>query len=58
MSMPKASLVWLGDYASRPYYFGQGTKPVVASHHFENLWKFAKSKNMDEKLFKAVVSNN
>lgn len=54
-SMPKANLVWVGDQDYRPCYQGQGIKPVINANMDSNLWNFVRSKDMDEKMFRALV---
>ena len=51
----KASLVWLGDEESRPVYIGQGSRPNITPKMDSVLWDFVKTKNMDQKMFRALV---
>jgi len=54
--VPQASLVWLGDESSRPKYAGgQNTTPMMTEAMDEKLWEFVGSKQMDVKMFKALV---
>lgn len=53
--LPKASLVWLGQEDARPNYLGQGSTPVITAKMDSLLWQHVRSKNMDEKMFRALV---
>jgi hypothetical protein len=55
-NVPRASLVWLGGDGGRPNYLGQNTAPIINSQMDADLWKFVRSKQMDEKMFRALVS--
>ena len=54
--VPQASLVWLGNDEDRPTYNGRETIPVMNAQLDEKLWAFVKTKQMDEKMFRALVS--
>lgn len=49
------SLVWLGEEASRPKYNGQATSPMINEQMDKDLWTFVGSKQMDVKMFKAMI---
>ena len=55
--LPRASLLWLGDEDSRPLYHGQATRPTITPKMDAQLWEFVQKKNMDQKMFRALVSN-
>ncbi len=52
----RASLVWIGDAEDRPTYVGQATKVQINAKMDAALWDFVKTKYMDEKMFRALVS--
>jgi len=52
----RAVLVWLGDPDDRPCYVGISHRPHVTAKMDSSLWTFARAKNMDEKMFRALVS--
>ena len=54
--LPRASLLWLGDEDSRPHYHGQATRPTITPKMDAQLWEFVQKKNMDQKMFRALVS--
>ena len=55
LDAPQASLVWLGDHQARPKYCAQETSPIMTAQMDSDLWKFVKTKKMDEKMFRALV---
>ena len=48
----RASIVWLG---TRPAYLSQGSRPNITAEMHSNLIDFIKNKQMDEKMFRALV---
>lgn len=52
------SLVWLATPEDRPYYQNAGNRSVISAGMDQRLWEFVKSKNMDAKMFRAVVDAN
>ena len=54
--LPRATLLWLGDEDSRPVYHGQATRPTITPKMDAQLWDFVQKKNMDQKMFRALVS--
>ena len=40
----------------RPVYVGQSVKPIITPQMDAFLWTFVKKKDMDEKMFRALVS--
>ena len=53
--VPQTSLVWLGDPACRPKFSGLSPKPIMTEQMDADLWEFVSSKQMDVKMFKALV---
>ena len=53
--LPRASLLWLGDDDSRPSYHGPATRPTITPKMDAQLWEFVQKKNMDQKMFRALV---
>jgi len=53
--LPQASLVWPGDDDSRPMYHGQATRPTITPKMDAQLWEFVQKKNMDQRMFRALV---
>ena len=53
--LQRAAIAWLGDEESRPYYIGQGSWPAITPKMDSMLWEYVKTKNMDQKMFRALV---
>ena len=53
--LPRASLVWVGEAEDRPRYFGQDTGVQLTAKMDSALWAFVREKQMDEKMFRALV---
>ncbi len=51
----RASLVWIGDSDDRPRYFGQATTTQLTAKMDSALWTYVRGKQMDEKMFRALV---